>query len=133
MRPTFVHSGRTVGSTIRGATRFRHCRTHLTDGTACPSDRRCPLSLAPCAGAYWRRPRRRVSVRRLPGPFTAAATPVFHRPPGLCAGARRVLVPFTAHVFSCRGVYEAPAETVKRAARGPAPSWAGRQGAWRRG
>jgi len=42
------------------------------------------------------------SVRRLPGPFAVAATPVFHRPPGLSAGARRVLVPFTAHVFSCR-------------------------------
>jgi len=46
-----------------------------------PGDRRCPVSLALCAGAYLvvrsghaRRDGR--SVRRLPGPFAAAVAPV---------------------------------------------------------
>jgi len=49
----------------------------LTDGSL-PTDRRCPVSLALCAGAYLvpRVSPRRRWVRRLPGPFTAAAAPV---------------------------------------------------------
>jgi len=53
----------------------------VTDGLraadAVAADRRCPVSLALCAGAYWRRPAGRSrSVRRLPGPFAAAVAPV---------------------------------------------------------
>jgi hypothetical protein len=47
----------------------------VTDGSF-PTDRRCPVSLAPCAGAYWAPLPLRRSVRRLPGPFAAAAAPV---------------------------------------------------------
>ena len=77
------------------------------------ADRRCPISLAPCAGAYWRL--RRPSGRRFafgpeaPGSIPRRRHPGFHQPPGLCADARRVLVPFTAH-YSCswRGVSPRP-------------------------
>src|SRR4029077_8687758 len=45
---------------------------------AVAADRRCPLSLAVGAGAYWvpRPVPRRRWVRRLPGPFAAAVAPV---------------------------------------------------------
>src|SRR5205809_7518871 len=39
------------------------------------ADRRCPLSLALCAGAYWLGDAER-SVRRLRGPFPVAVVPV---------------------------------------------------------
>jgi hypothetical protein len=52
----------------------------VTDGPSTddpsPTDRRCPLSLALCAGAYLPRPLPLRSVRRLPGPFTAVVAPV---------------------------------------------------------
>ncbi len=43
-----------------------------------PTDRRCPVSLALCAGAYLGDPvgGQFRSVRRLPGPFAAAVAPV---------------------------------------------------------
>ena len=45
----------TKGRAFRGATLIRRCRTLLTDGPGLPpTDRRCPISLALCAGAYWR-------------------------------------------------------------------------------
>ena len=76
----------TKGRAFRGATLIRRCRTFLTDGSVSrPTDRRCPLSLALCAGAYLARGSRRTaplktgahrSVRRLPGPFAAAVAPV---------------------------------------------------------
>jgi hypothetical protein len=92
--------------------RFDHPRCHPTSALPHSPDRRdggtVRSALPAIAGALRRSLLERAlparSVRKLPGPFTAAATPVFHRPPGLSAGARRVLVPFTAHVFSCRGV-----------------------------
>jgi len=50
----------------------------VTDETAGPSDRRCLLSLAPCAGAYWRRPCPRVrsggSRVHLPSPPPRSST-----------------------------------------------------------
>ena len=61
------------------------------------ADRRCPLSLALCAGAY-------LAFNRLPfgpeapGSIRRRRRPGFHQPPGLSADARRVLVPFTAHI-----------------------------------
>lgn len=43
----------------------------------CRGDRRCPVTLALCAGAYWgSRIATDRSVRRLPGPFPAVAAPV---------------------------------------------------------
>src|SRR5688500_12717104 len=52
----------------------------VTDGPSTdvpsPTDRRCPVSLALCAGAYLWRSSPLRSVRRLPGPFTAVAAPV---------------------------------------------------------
>src|SRR4051794_40923648 len=74
---TFV-SG-TKGRAFRGATLIRRCRTppdrRASSAFASAADRGCPLSLALCAGAYWRgQPSR--SVRRLPGPFPAVVAPV---------------------------------------------------------
>ena len=40
-----------------------------------PADRCCPLSLALCAGAYWRALEARGLVRRLTGPFSSVAAP----------------------------------------------------------
>src|SRR5687768_15004586 len=68
----------TKGRAFRGATLIRRCRTLVTDGssTFVVADRRCPVSLALCAGAYWR-PRKPAwrSVRRLPGPFPVVVVP----------------------------------------------------------
>ena len=72
----------TKGRAFRGATLIRRLPHSLTDGRPSrAADRRCPLSLALCAGAYLgfvaclpRRARR--SVRRLPGPFPAVVAPV---------------------------------------------------------
>ena len=47
-----LSSSGTKGRAFRGATLIRHCRTFLTDGSSLDVDRRCPLSLALCAGAY---------------------------------------------------------------------------------
>ena len=69
----------TKGRAFRGATLIRRCRTLVTDGWlgARPAaDRRCPVSLALCAGAYWRSAFTvSRSVRRLPGPFLAVVVP----------------------------------------------------------
>src|ERR1700690_1633576 len=77
----------TKGLTFRGATHIRRCRS-LADGElaagsplssrsddqshreALPPDRCCPVSLALCAGAYWRALEARGSVRWLTGPFS---------------------------------------------------------------
>jgi hypothetical protein len=79
----------TKGRSFRGATHIRRCRS-LADGSgsrvgglcgsphlspATPADRCCPLSLALCAGAYWRALEARGSVRRLTGPFSLVAAP----------------------------------------------------------
>ena len=57
----------TKGRAFRGATLIRRCRTLVTDGLAAvdaAADRRCPVSLALCAGAYWRcAAHRRAAVR----------------------------------------------------------------------
>ena len=42
---------------------------------ATPADRCCPVSLALCAGAYWRALEARGLVRRLTGPFAPVAAP----------------------------------------------------------
>ena len=42
---------------------------------ATPADRCCPVSLALCAGAYWRTLEARGLVRRLTGPFALVAAP----------------------------------------------------------
>ena len=42
---------------------------------ATPTDRCCPVSLALCAGAYWRALEARGLVRRLTGPFVLVAAP----------------------------------------------------------
>src|SRR5688572_9015085 len=58
---------------------FGDAALQVTDGPVVgPGDRRCPLSLALCAGAYRLVPRMRPSrsVRRLPGPFPAVVAPV---------------------------------------------------------
>ena len=80
----------TKGRSFRGATHIRQCRS-LADGSgsrvaapvrfpapaadATPADRCCPLSLALCAGAYWRALEARGLVRRLTGPFVLVAAP----------------------------------------------------------
>src|SRR6185503_9736586 len=75
---TTVRPG-TKGRAFRGATLIRRCRTLLTDGPAAcaTTDRRCPVSLALCAGAYWRLRQDAASrsVRRLPGPFPVVVAP----------------------------------------------------------
>ncbi len=68
----------TKGRAFRGATLIRRV-PHSRDrrpGFETLDDRRCPVSLALCAGAYWVGGRPRRSVRRLPGPFPVAAAPV---------------------------------------------------------
>ena len=70
------------------------------------ADRRCPLSLAPCAGAYLTSA---TSIDRgcpacgpeAPGSIRRRCRPGSHRPPGLWIGSRRVLVPFTALSSRC--------------------------------
>ncbi len=63
-----------------------------------PTDRRCPVSLALCAGAYLGL----IPVGTFPfgpeapGSIHRLRRPGFHQPPGLSADARRVLVPFIA-------------------------------------
>ena len=80
----------------------------VTDGTVPPSDRRCPVSLALCAGAYWRGPRSSSSsagprsVRRLPGPFAVVAAPASTSRRVSLPAPRRVLVPITA-AYSVEG------------------------------
>ncbi len=76
----------------------------VTDGTAA-SDRRCPLSLALCAGAYWRglRPSIGRSTRaafgpEAPGSIRRRRRPGFHQPPGLSAGAATGTRPVHSHV-----------------------------------
>jgi hypothetical protein len=79
----------TKGRSFRGATHIRQCRS-LADGPgsrggwravvplvppATPADRCCPVSLALCAGAYWRALEARGLVRRLTGPFALVAAP----------------------------------------------------------
>ena len=56
---------------------------------ATPADRCCPLSLALCAGAYWRALEARGLVRRLTGPFAPVRRPSLHQPLVLYAGAGR--------------------------------------------
>jgi len=58
-----------------------------------------------------------------PGSIPCRRRPGFHQPPGLCADARRVLVPFTARSSRCRpGVWKGCRRGVKRAhPRQPAP------------
>ena len=75
---TAVRPG-TKGRAFRGATLIRRM-PHSPDrrvgrGSVTVADRRCPVSLALCAGAYWGGGARR-SVRRLPGPFPFVAAPV---------------------------------------------------------
>ncbi len=72
----------TKGRTFRGATRLRHlCRSLgrrvglSRSGGATPADRCCPVSLALCAGAYWRTLEVHGLVRRLTGPFAPSAAP----------------------------------------------------------
>ena len=70
----------TKGRSFRGATHIRRCRSLADEsgsraGRATPADRCCPVSLALCAGAYWRALEARGSVRRLTGPFAPSATP----------------------------------------------------------
>ena len=97
-KTTFV-SG-TKGRAFRGATLIRRCRTLVTDGTgSAAADRRCPLSLALCAGAYWRRSgvrRRSPFGPEAPGSIPRRRRSGSHQPPDLWADVRRVLVPFTA-------------------------------------
>jgi hypothetical protein len=47
----------------------------LSATAATPADRCCPVSLALCAGAYWRALEARGLVRRLTGPFLLVAAP----------------------------------------------------------
>jgi len=79
--------------------RYRRPGSFVSASRTVPGDRRCPVSLALCAGAYWVLVLR---LRRGPSPFGPEAPgsirrrrrPGFHQPPGLSADARRVLVPF---------------------------------------
>jgi len=73
----------------------------VTDGTADPSDRRCPLSLAPCAGAYWRGPCRAFGPEA-PGSIRRRRHPGL--PPVAGSLCRRTTGtrPVHSHVFSCR-------------------------------
>src|SRR4029077_17586990 len=75
-RTTFV-SG-TKGRAFRGVTLIRRCRTHRDRRVVHVSvvtDRRCPVSLALCAGAYWRPrlapPRVRSGGSRVPPPSSS--------------------------------------------------------------
>jgi len=89
----------------------------VTDGRVVgPDDRRCPVSLALCAGAYWLVPRVRPSrsVRRLPGPFPVVVAPVSTSHRVSLPTLRRVLVPFTARSSWCRGRMAGHAAGVKR-------------------
>ena len=110
------------------------CRT-LTDGRPCDRlDRRCPVSLALCAGAYLSSAAGAASrsVRWLPGPFAAAAIPASHQPPGLWIGARRVLVPIKARIRDVARSLGAPVATrqARRRRRSRRPG-AGRRAATR--
>ncbi len=76
----------------------------VTDGTDPPSDRRCPLSLALCAGAYWRGRALRGLGRaafgpEAPGSIRRRRRPGFHQPPGLSAGAATGTRPVHSRVF----------------------------------
>jgi hypothetical protein len=64
-------SGRRVG-----LSRLRlEAGSRFTAAGATPTDRCCHVSLALCAGAYWRALEARGSVRRLTGPFRLVAAP----------------------------------------------------------
>ena len=93
------------------------CRT-LTDGSpGCATrsiDRRCPVSLALCAGAYLSsaaRPRRPAFGPVAPGSIRRRRHPGSHQPPGLWNGARRVLVPIKARI---RDVARSLGATIRR-------------------
>jgi len=80
----------------------------VTDGTDPPSDRRCPLSLALCAGAYWRGRALRGLGRaafgpEAPGSIRRRRRPGFHQPPGLSAGAATGTRPVHSRVFGWGG------------------------------
>ncbi len=97
---------------------FGVCRTLVTDGPGfSPGDRRCPVSLALCAGAYWvgRRawPASFAFGPEAPGSIHRRRHPGFHQPPGLSADARRVLVPFTARIRISGGMVAGSVPGVK--------------------
>ncbi len=77
-----------------------HSRDRRVDGRIrVLADRRCPVTLALCAGAYWDRGRFPARVPfgpEAPGSIRRRRRSGSHQPPDLCADARRVLVPFTA-------------------------------------
>jgi hypothetical protein len=75
------------------------CRTLLTGGSSSTIDRRCPLTLALCAGAYWSCDLRRIPFGpEAPGSIRRRRRSGFHQPPDLSADARGVLVPFNARI-----------------------------------
>jgi len=62
------------------------------------ADRRCPLSLALCAGVYLAPASRLPFGPEAPGSILRRCRPGFHQPPGLSADIRRVLVPIAARI-----------------------------------
>ena len=95
----------TKGRAFRGATLIRRCRTHVTDGSTRDAILRRRSALPSIAGALRRSllaRRRRAFGPEAPGSIPCRCRPGFHQPPGLCADARRVLVPFIA-LFRCGG------------------------------
>jgi hypothetical protein len=76
---------------------------------ATPADRCCPVSLALCAGAYWRALEARGLVRWLTGPFAPVAAPA--------STSRWVSVPATGR-YSSRSspVFRCGAESTSRGA-----------------
>ena len=117
-------------STFRGATHVRRCAALMTGGPSGglrprPADR----SALPCIAGALRRSllvvrcvlvRLRVRLRRpafgpgAPGSICRRRHPGSHQPPGLCDGARRVLVPIDARIQLWPGVWGRPPRGVKR-------------------
>ena len=94
----------------------------LAPGGATPADRCCPVSLALCAGAYWRALEARGLVRWLTGPFAPVAAPA--------STNRWVSVPATGR-YSSRSspVFRCGAELRGRGDRcQTGPTWRGRLG-----
>ena len=95
----------TKGRAFRGATLFRLCRTHLYRRGRLPADRRCPVSLALCAGAYLVASLGHLWVRRLTGAIHSRRHPGSHQVPGLCAGGASVTRPDHRPIFDWAAVW----------------------------
>jgi hypothetical protein len=93
---------------------------------ATPADRCCPVSLALCAGAYWRALEARGLVRRLTGPFALVAAPAstnrWFSPPAP-GGTRPDHSPYS---YVARSLWGEAAGCQLRGAGWP-PAWGGRR------